>query len=51
MGCEVGQGIGIAAPMPASLVAGWVRDYRGMFALASAATPPLAPADEAPRTA
>jgi EAL domain-containing protein (putative c-di-GMP-specific phosphodiesterase class I) len=51
MGCEVGQGIGIAAPMPASLVAGWVRDYRGMSALAPAAAAPPTPADEAPRTA
>jgi EAL domain-containing protein (putative c-di-GMP-specific phosphodiesterase class I) len=35
LGCEVGQGTGIASPMPAGHVAAWVRDYRGMFALAS----------------
>lgn len=35
LGCEVGQGTGIASPMPAGQVAAWVRDYRGMFALAS----------------
>jgi EAL domain-containing protein (putative c-di-GMP-specific phosphodiesterase class I) len=39
LGCEIGQGTGIAAPMPAGLVAAWVRDYRGMFALVPAATP------------
>ncbi len=42
LGCDIGQGTGIAAPMPASLVAHWVRDYRGMFALV-----PAAPADPA----
>jgi diguanylate cyclase (GGDEF)-like protein/PAS domain S-box-containing protein len=36
LGCDIGQGTGIAAPMPAALVAQWVRDYRGMFALAPA---------------
>jgi diguanylate cyclase (GGDEF)-like protein/PAS domain S-box-containing protein len=36
LGCDIGQGTGIAAPMPAALVAGWVRDYKGMFALAPA---------------
>ncbi len=39
LGCAIGQGIGIAAPMPASLVADWIRDYRGMFALAPAPAP------------
>ncbi len=44
MGCEIGQGTGIAAPMPADQVAAWVRDYRGMFALASTeAVPVLSP--------
>ena len=38
MGCNIGQGTGIAAPMPAAAVSGWIRDYRGLFALA-AATP------------
>ena len=35
MGCEVGQGVGIAAPMPAAEVAPWVREWRGLFALSS----------------
>ncbi len=39
LGCVVGQGVGIAAPMPAGLVAGWTREYRGMFTLAPTATP------------
>ncbi|NRF68547.1 EAL domain-containing protein [Aquincola sp. S2] len=44
MGCEVGQGAGIAAPMPAAEVAGWVREWRGLFALAAApAVPPPQP--------
>ena len=38
MGCDIGQGTGIAAPMHASQVQAWVRDYRGVFALAPAAT-------------
>ena len=42
LGCDIGQGTGIAAPMPVDLVAAWVRDYKGMFALAS--TPGLQPA-------
>ena len=32
LGCEIGQGTGIAAPMPSDQVASWVREYRGMFA-------------------
>jgi EAL domain-containing protein (putative c-di-GMP-specific phosphodiesterase class I) len=36
LGCNIGQGTGIAAPMPSSLVAHWVREYKGMFALAPA---------------
>lgn len=36
LGCDIGQGTGIAAPMLASQVAGWVREYKGMFALAPA---------------
>jgi EAL domain-containing protein (putative c-di-GMP-specific phosphodiesterase class I) len=39
LGCDIGQGTGIAAPMTSALVAHWVREYRGMFALAPAATP------------
>jgi diguanylate cyclase (GGDEF)-like protein/PAS domain S-box-containing protein len=37
MGCNIGQGTGIAAPMPAQAVAAWIRDYRGLFALTAAA--------------
>ena len=37
MGCDIGQGTGIAAPMPAGQVAAWARQYKGMFALAPAA--------------
>jgi diguanylate cyclase (GGDEF)-like protein len=36
LGCDIGQGTGIAAPMPSAQVAGWARDYKGMFALAPA---------------
>ncbi len=36
MGCNIGQGTGIAAPMPAAAVSAWTRDYRGLFALAAA---------------
>ena len=43
LGCVIGQGTGIAAPMPAAMVANWVRDYRGMFAL-TPAEPPAMPA-------
>ena len=39
MGCQVGQGLGIAAPMPAAEVGPWVREWRGLFALSAAATP------------
>jgi diguanylate cyclase (GGDEF)-like protein/PAS domain S-box-containing protein len=39
MGCVIGQGTGIAAPMPSALVAKWVRDYKGMFAIAPAVGP------------
>ena len=35
LGCDIGQGTGIAAPMPVNRVAAWVRDYKGMFALSS----------------
>ncbi len=44
MGCEIGQGIGIAAPMPAADVGPWVRDWKGLFAL-TAAPLPAAPVD------
>jgi diguanylate cyclase (GGDEF)-like protein/PAS domain S-box-containing protein len=36
MGCEIGQGLGIAAPMPAAQVVPWVRDWKGLFALSAA---------------
>jgi diguanylate cyclase (GGDEF)-like protein/PAS domain S-box-containing protein len=36
MGCDIGQGHGIASPMPAGQVAAWVRDYRGPFSIAAA---------------
>jgi len=36
MGCQVGQGEGIAKPMPAAEVAAWVRNWRGLFALVPA---------------
>jgi len=36
MGCNIGQGTGIAAPMPAAAVSGWIRDYKGLFALSAA---------------
>jgi len=39
MGCTIGQGTGIAAPMPSGQVANWVRDYKGMFALSPAPEP------------
>ncbi len=38
LGCAIGQGTGIAAPMPAAQVAEWVREHRGIFALAPAVT-------------
>jgi diguanylate cyclase (GGDEF)-like protein/PAS domain S-box-containing protein len=39
LGCDIGQGNGIAAPMRADEVTRWVREYRGMFALAQAVVP------------
>jgi diguanylate cyclase (GGDEF)-like protein len=43
VGCHVGQGEGIAPPMPAEQVLEWVANWRGPFALA-AATPARRPA-------
>ncbi len=43
LGCEIGQGTGVAAPMPSDQVASWVREYRGMFALAPAEVVTLLP--------
>jgi diguanylate cyclase (GGDEF)-like protein/PAS domain S-box-containing protein len=42
LGCDIGQGTGIAAPMRADQVATWTREYRGMFALVPAAAPAAA---------
>lgn len=36
LGCTIGQGTGIAAPMPSAQVTQWVRDYKGLFALSPA---------------
>jgi len=36
LGCEIGQGTGIASPMPSAQVAAWVRDWKGMFTLGPA---------------
>ncbi len=41
LGCDIGQGTGIAAPMPSDQVARWMRDYSGMFSAAPSATPAL----------
>ena len=48
LGCDVGQGEGIAAPMPADQVVAWVANWRGLFALSSA---PLAANGMRPPTA
>ena len=48
LGCDIGQGTGIAAPMPAGQVAAWARQYRGMFALTPAiGSEPAAPSGPA----
>ena len=39
LGCDIGQGLGIAAAMPAHEVFHWVCDYRGLFTLAPARLP------------
>ena len=39
MGCAIGQGAGIASPMPAAELAPWVREWRGLFALSAASAP------------
>jgi len=36
LGCDIGQGMGIAPALPAEQVYRWVRGYRGLFALAAA---------------
>lgn len=47
MGCDIGQGLGLSAPMPASEVFRWAQDYRGPFSIAAAPAPPPAEGDEA----
>ena len=47
MGCEIGQGLGIAAPMPAAEVGPWVREWKGLFALAAAPVQAAPGADSA----
>ena len=44
LGCDIGQGTGIAAPMPVAQVAHWAREYKGMFALLPAILPAVVPA-------
>ncbi len=39
LGCDVGQGDGIAPPMPADAVPGWISGWRGLFTLGTAAAP------------
>ena len=46
LGCLIGQGTGIAAPMPVDQVAGWVRDYKGIFAIGPALVPAPPAADD-----
>ncbi|MDO9075101.1 MAG: EAL domain-containing protein [Rubrivivax sp.] len=46
LGCVIGQGTGIAAPMPVNEVAGWVRDYKGIFAIGPALVPAPPAADD-----
>jgi EAL domain-containing protein (putative c-di-GMP-specific phosphodiesterase class I) len=36
MGCEIGQGAGIATPMPAADLPRWVKEWKGLFAIAPA---------------
>ena len=47
MGCEIGQGLGIAAPMPAAEVGPWVREWKGLFALSAAPAHGIPAADPA----
>lgn len=46
LGCLIGQGTGIAAPMPEGEVAGWVREYKGIFAIGPALVPAPPAADD-----
>ncbi|MBK1613712.1 GGDEF domain-containing protein [Rubrivivax gelatinosus] len=36
LGCDIGQGTGIASPLRAEQVAQWVREFRGVFVIAPA---------------
>lgn len=50
MGCDIGQGTGIAPPLPAAAVPAWIGEWRGLFTLATAppaAAEPASPAREA----
>jgi diguanylate cyclase (GGDEF)-like protein/PAS domain S-box-containing protein len=47
LGCEIGQGDGIAPPMSADAVPGWIREWRGLFTLAAASAGGDAAADAA----
>jgi diguanylate cyclase (GGDEF)-like protein len=49
MGCDVGQGQGIASPMPATSVYRWVHEYRGPFALTATVPGAAAPAERVNR--
>jgi EAL domain-containing protein (putative c-di-GMP-specific phosphodiesterase class I) len=48
LGCDVGQGHGIASPMPSTDVFRWVRDYRGPFSISAAPSAAPLPDAEAP---
>ncbi len=50
LGCDIGQGMGLSAAMPAEEVFRWARDYRGLFALAPATPSSSAPPSTAPVT-
>jgi diguanylate cyclase (GGDEF)-like protein/PAS domain S-box-containing protein len=50
LGCDIGQGAGIATPMPAADVLQWVREYRGIFSLSAAVSNTEAPDAAAHRT-
>ncbi|MFN0185723.1 MAG: putative bifunctional diguanylate cyclase/phosphodiesterase [Aquabacterium sp.] len=43
MGCLLGQGNGIAVPMPAEALPDWMAGWRGLFALTAAPAAPLPP--------
>lgn len=43
MGCDIGQGHGIASPMRAPAVLGWVTAYRGLFTVTAAGDGPPPP--------